>query len=200
MRFKPNDSGSAGSNLKSNLAETQKKSLPDSPMHKHATSLLQPSLNKANTLGEKLQQILVLVVLDIDHEMPERLEQLRIERVVDHRQDVRDVGGFDLVGLVQGVETFLGVNVSPRTAKEVAPVPTRQCTSCRREAPCRPSPWLPDLAGRLEVSEIDSSTGAADKWKALSGEGQNTVPLLLGVLFVGVNRGSGSRRPSEATD
>lgn len=75
-------------------------------MHKHASSLLQTILYKSIALREVLQQILVLVILYIDCKMPERLEQLDIQRLVYHGQDVRDVGCFDFFCLVERVETI----------------------------------------------------------------------------------------------
>jgi hypothetical protein len=74
-------------------------------MHKHASSPLQTILYKSIALREVLQQVLVLVILYIDREMPERLEQLDIQRLVYHGQDVRDIGCFDFFCLVEGVET-----------------------------------------------------------------------------------------------
>jgi hypothetical protein len=47
-------------------------------MHEHASPALQSIFYKPITLREILYKVLIVVVLDVDREMPKRAEKLRV--------------------------------------------------------------------------------------------------------------------------
>lgn len=73
-------------------------------MHKHAPSAVEAILDEFVGRGEVLQQVLRQLVLGLDGEVRVGREEGLVERLLDHRQHVRDVRGFDFAGPVDGVQ------------------------------------------------------------------------------------------------
>ena len=66
--------------------------VPHSPMHQHSATFLQPLGNEIITLFEVLDDILIVHIIDLNHQMLEILDELHIQRCPEHRHHVRDVG------------------------------------------------------------------------------------------------------------
>lgn len=61
-------------------------------MHQHAAATGEPVADEGVAGGHELQQVLVLVVVDLDHMVPVRREHGLVQRLPHRRHHVRDLG------------------------------------------------------------------------------------------------------------
>jgi hypothetical protein len=72
-----------------------------SPMHEHATAAIKSLLYELVGLGEMCQEVLVVNVVNFDHHVSVRTEQIPVQRQAQHRQDVCDIGLLESIAPAQ---------------------------------------------------------------------------------------------------